>query len=86
LVGFENIQKVFHWFDSLKLDEQANVKAQLKNFVTCEYNLYLEAENEGKVNSDSEITENAVKYAAAKCIDDVTIEKIKAFFSGVNSE
>jgi hypothetical protein len=43
-------------------------------------------ENEGKVKSDSVITENAVKYAAAKCIDDVTIEKIKAFFSGVNSE
>jgi hypothetical protein len=48
--------------------------------------LYLKAEKEGKVNSDSEINEDVVKYAAAQCIDDVTMEKIKAFFSGGNLE
>ncbi len=86
MVGFKNIQKVFHWFDSLKFDEKAKVQAKFQNFVTCEKNLYLKAEKEGKVNSDSEINEDVVKYAAAQCIDDVTIEKIKAFFSGGNLE
>jgi hypothetical protein len=86
LVGFKNIQKVFHWFDSLEKDEQANVQEKLQKFVTCENNLYLEAEKEGKVNSDSAINEDVVKYAAAQCIDKVTMEKIKAFFSGGNSE
>jgi hypothetical protein len=39
-----------------------------------------------KKNSDSAINEDVVKYAAAQCIDKVTMEKIKAFFSGGNSE
>jgi hypothetical protein len=46
----------------------------------------LEAEKEGKVNSDSEITEDAVKFAATECIDKDTLDLIKAFLSGGNSE
>jgi len=38
------------------------------------------------LKSDSEITEEAVVYAATECIDPVTLEKLKSLWSMKNFE
>ncbi len=59
---------------------------KLKEVYNCAKNLYLAAENKGNIKSDSEITEEAVVYAATECIDPVTLEKLKSFWSMKNLE
>ena len=85
-LDFHKIRQLFRWLDSLDSQELANVKEKLKETLTCIENLYLEAEKEGKVNSDSEVTKDAIKHAAEACVHGDILDEIRAFLSRTNSE
>ena len=85
-LDFHKIRELFQWLDSLDSQKLADVKEKFKETVKCIKNLYEEAEKEGKVNSDSEVTIKAIKYAAEECVGADTLDRIRAFLSKGNSE